>query len=363
MNSPRFSQIVGALPEVVPFVAPETLERRAGRRLALRMGANESPYGPSPLAIEAMGLAARTGNLYNDPEGFELRTKIAEQEGVPLSHVVLGAGIDDLLMLVCRTFLDPGDPVVTSLGGYPTFNYAVDATGGTFVKTPYVDDRNDLGGLSGLAQKYRPKLVYLANPDNPSGSWYTPAEIVAFRHSLPQGTILLLDEAYADFALANPTFGLDDTGVIRLRTFSKAHGLAGLRVGYAVMPPAVAAATDKHRLHFGVNRVAQAGALASLDDVDHLDAVKAQTEYAKVRLAEIARKVGLEPLPSSTNFVCMATESRQRAEVILNGLALRDVFIRKPGVAPLDRCIRVTVAREPELELFECLLLDVVSGI
>jgi histidinol-phosphate aminotransferase len=324
------------------------------------MGANESPYGPSPLALEAMRASAALGHLYNDPEGYELRAEISARSGAPIQQVVIGAGIDDLLMLLCRTFLDPGDSVVMSLGGYPTFGYAVSSVGGEFLKAPYREDKNDLDALAELANTYRPKLVYLSNPDNPSGSWYSASKIAAFRKSLPDGSVLLLDEAYADFAPELPEFSVDDPEVVRMRTFSKAYGMAGLRVGYGIVPEDVAASFNKHRPHFGVNRIAQAGALASLMDSDWIPSLVAMTETARETLGQIALAAGLNPLESYTNFVAMDCGSRTRAEAILAALAARDVFIRKPAIAPLDRCIRVTVALPANLERFGEILAEVV---
>lgn len=337
--------------------------RRTGRTLALRLGANESPFGPSPSAVAAMREAAIRVHRYGDPEGFDLRSAIAGRLGISLDQVTLGSGIDDLLLLVCRTFLNPGTAAVMSLGGYPTFAYAARGVGATVHTTPYSNDGNDIQRLADLARETSARVVYLANPDNPTGSWLLPEAVLQFRNALPQDCLLLLDEAYFEFAPAAPIISVDDPGVIRLRTFSKAHGMAGARIGYAIACKEACAEMEKIRLHFGVNLVAQAGALASLEDRSYVESVIQRTASARTRLAQIAVSVGMAPLPSATNFVTMDAGSRVRAEAILTELLERDVFIRKPGAAPFDRCIRVTVGTEAQMDLFAEHLRQVVSRI
>ena len=181
--------------------------------------------------------------------------------GVTPAHVVVGEGIDALFGVVARLHVESGVAVVTSLGAYPTFAFHIAGNGGRLVTAPYRDDREDLDALLALARTERPRLVFLANPDNPMGSWWDAAAVEAFVGALPRDVLLCLDEAYADFAPAGalPAIDPDDPRVLRFRTFSKAHGMAGLRVGYAFGAPEVVAAFDRVHNHFGVNRVAQAG--------------------------------------------------------------------------------------------------------
>ncbi|HEX6799836.1 MAG TPA: pyridoxal phosphate-dependent aminotransferase [Ktedonobacterales bacterium] len=353
-TDPPYAQIVAALPASVPFVAPEAMERARGRPFALRLGANESNFGPSPRAIAAMRAAAAGVQNYADPENYELRAALSAHHNVPIASIVVGSGIDDLLGLAVRAFLNPGDVAVTSLGAYPTFNYHVEGYGGRLERVPYRDNRNDLDALADAARRTSARLVFLANPDNPTGSWYPAAELAAFRAALPEGAVLLLDEAYGDFAPPGtlPPVQADDPRVIRFRTFSKAHGMAGARIGYAITAPETIAAFEKIRLHFGVNLVAQAGALASLADQDYLRSVVEAVAAGREEYAALARELGLVPLPSATNFVTMDAGSPDRARALLAALAARDVFIRMPGAPPLDRCIRVTVGTPSERAAF-----------
>jgi histidinol-phosphate aminotransferase len=336
---------------VVPFVPPEALERRIGRRLKIRIGANESAFGPSPKAVAAMTAAARGVNWYCDPEGFVLREAIARRHNVARDNVVLGAGIDDLLGLIVRSFVDPGEPVAMSLGAYPTFAFHVNGFGGKLVHAPYRGDRNDPDALGALARRRRARLLYLSNPDNPTGSWIAGADVLRLIERLPRGCLLVLDEAYADFAPveALPAIDAEDPRVIRLRTFSKAHGMAGARIGYAIAPAETVAAFDKIRHHFGVNRVAQEGALASLGDSDFIAGVVRAVEAGRRDYAALAASLGLASLPSTTNFVAIDLGTAERATMAMKRL-LEDeaVFVRMPGVAPLNRCIRVTVGTPEE---------------
>ena len=348
-----FSQIVGALPPSVPFVPPEALERRMGRALRLRVGANESNFGASPRARAAMREAADGIHWYGDPEGYVLREALAQKHRVHRGEIALGSGIDDLLGLFVRLFINPGDPVVTSLGAYPTFNYHVEGYGGILHTVPYRDDREDLQALDEIARREEPKLVYVANPDNPMGTWHHRAALAALASNLPERSVLLLDEAYADFAPQEALLNPDVNGarVVHLRTFSKAHGMAGARIGYAIAPRALVEGLDKIRNHFGINRVALAGALASLGDVSYIDSVVAEVEQGKAEYARLAQSLGTRTVPSATNFVALDVGSGTRARALVRALLERGVFVRMPSVAPLDRCIRITVGPAPECAL------------
>ena len=358
---PVLSRVVGALPATVPFVPPEALERRADRSLTLRLGANESAFGPSARAIAALADAAPRVSWYGDPEGFELRHALAGHHGVAADAIVLGSGIDELLGLIVRAHMNPGDTAVMSAGAYPTFAYHVIGYGGVLERPAYgtagdtAHYHNDWQALADAAHRTAARLVYLSNPDNPTGSWLDGDAVLALLDALPPGTLLVLDEAYAEFAPAEalPILAADDPRVIRLRTFSKAHGLAGLRVGYAIGAVPLIATFDKIRNHFGMTRLALAAALASLGDVDHVAGVVEAVAAGRRELAALAAHHGLDALPSATNFVAMDLGDSTRAKAVLAALLEREgVFIRTPGVAPLDRLIRVTVGTPPERTAF-----------
>ncbi|HET9979253.1 MAG TPA: pyridoxal phosphate-dependent aminotransferase [Ktedonobacterales bacterium] len=355
--------LVAGLPATVPFVVPEALERQSGRTFRLRLGANESTFGPSPRAAEAMRASVDRISYYADPESYELRAALAANHGVAMEEIVVGSGIDDLLGLVVRAYLAPGEVAVTSLGAYPTFNYHVAGYGGRLETIPYRDDRNDLEALAETARKQRARLVFLANPDNPTGSWYPAAAVTAFLDALPEGCLLLLDEAYLEFAPGGEALPLDtgDPRVIRLRTFSKAYGMAGARIGYAMGDATMIRAFERIRLHFGVNLTAQEGALASLVDTGYLERVVAEVARGREEYAALGRELGLPPLPSATNFVSFDAGDPERANALVAALAARDVFIRMPGAPPLNRCIRVTVGTAEERAAFAAILREVIA--
>jgi histidinol-phosphate aminotransferase len=358
-----FTPLVRSLPATVPFVGPEALERRRGRVFQVRIGANESAFGISPRARDAMRQAIDQVSWYNDPENYDLRQALARLHGVPITHITVGAGIDDLLGLVVRVCMQPGDTVVTSLGAYPTFNYHVEGYGGNLHFVPYHNDCNDLQRLSEAVVRTGARLVFLANPDNPTGTWHTAQDIQMFVNRLPPGCLLILDEAYTEFAPSEsvPPIDADDSRLIRMRTFSKAHGMAGARVGYAIAAAEMVTAFDKVRLHFGVNRMAQAGALASLQDTAFVQSVvQAVVEGRRVYEA-LAREVGLSTLPSATNFVSFDAGDASRAQTILEMLLERGVFVRKSGIAPLNRCVRVTVGTPAERRAFADILRQVLA--
>lgn len=350
----NFTSIVSSLPSTIPFVGPEAIERRVGREFEARLGANESAFGVSPKAVEAMRAASACVSWYNDPENHDLRAALAARHSVETHEIAIVAGIDDLLGLIVRLFVDRGESVVASLGAYPTFVYHVNGFGCKLVTRPYREGRNDYGALLDAVEEADARLLYLSNPDNPAGTWLTRSEIGELIVRLPERCVLILDEAYAEFAPdeAIPPIHPIHPRVIRARTFSKVYGMAGARVGYAVCEEEIASAFNKVRLHFGVNLVAQRGALAALKDRTFVENVVAQVAEGRREYEELAMTLGLPTLPSGTNFVTFDAGSKERAEGILAGLQDRGVFIRKPGHPPVDRYFRVTVGRPEERALF-----------
>lgn len=355
--------IVAAIPVTTPFVGPETLEREMGHSFDLRLGANESLFGPSPHAIEAMQEQAARGHLYCDPEGYRLRSEIASRNNCAIDHVVLGSGIDDLLMTFCRAFLSPGDKAVTTRGSYPTFEYAVRSVGGELVYAEYQPDRVDVPALVLRAKSETPKMLYIANPDNPSGSWHEPDQIWAHLKSVPAATLVILDEAYWDFACVKDHLDTDNRQVVRMRTFSKGHGMAGLRIGYALGHADTIGAVNKIRLHFGVNSVAQAGALAAYRDTGHLEHVVKETRRLEKWTRMQLKAMGFASPVTSANFLLIDLETKGRAEACLVALRQERVFVRKPALPPLDRFIRVTIGPQPVMEEFLRRFKGVVDGL
>jgi histidinol-phosphate aminotransferase len=210
------------------------------------------------------------------------------------------------------------------------------------------------------------KLVYFANPDNPMGSWCSGKDITAQLDNIPDGCLLLLDEAYVELAPEGtaPTIPIADPRVIRMRTFSKAYGMAGARVGYAMGEATNIRAFEKIRNHFGMNRAAQAGALAALQDASWLAETCAKVEASRQHISAVAAQHGLKALPSATNFVAIdCGRDGAHAKAILDGLVARGIFARMPFVAPQNRCIRVSCAPVAEITLLDKALGDVMANL
>jgi len=352
MTGPRLTPLAASLPASVPFVGPEEQERARGAPFAARLGANESLFGPSPAAIEAMRAEAAEVWKYGDPKSHELREALARHMDVAPENVLVGEGIDGLLGNLVRLLVAPGDAVVTSDGAYPTFNYHVTGFGGVLHKVPYRDDAEDLPALLEKAREVGAKLVYFANPDNPMGTWLAGAEVEAALDALPDDCLLCLDEAYVEFVPDGiaPRIAAGDPRVIRMRTFSKAYGMAGARIGYAVAEAGLIAAFDRVRNHFGMNRMAQAGALAALHDNAWLAHVQDEVARSRDAITAIAAENGLRALPSAANFVAVDCGGDGAfARAVLSALVDRGVFVRMPFVAPQDRCIRISCGPAPEM--------------
>ena len=353
MKRPSLAPIIAELPATVPFVGPEVIERRTGIPFRARLGANESVFGPSPKVIAAIQSAAGDVWSYGDSEIFDVRTALAAHLGTAIDTISVGEGIDALLGLTCRLFLTPGDRVVTSLGAYPTFNYHVAAQGAELVKVPYENDRESLAGLIEACRAAPTRIVYLANPDNPMGTWWPAHEIAAFIDAIPPETLIVLDEAYGETAPAGtlPDIALARPNLLRFRTFSKAYGLAGMRIGYALGPSETIAAFDRIRNHFGVNKLAQIAAVAAIEDQAYLARTVAAIAAGRDEIARRARSLGLDPIASATNFVAIDCGNAARAQTLLDALIERRIFVRKPMVQGLDRCIRLSVGTPADIAL------------
>ena len=356
MSGPIYTDLVTSLPATVPFVGPETQERARGRGFSSRLGANENVFGPSPMAIAAMADAAADVWKYGDPENFDLKQALAVHHQVDTDNIVVGEGIDGLLGYLCRMIVEPGVKVVTSLGAYPTFNFHVSGYGGDLVTVPYNGDYEDPVAIMEKAVEVGARLIYLANPDNPMGTVHPEDVIKTAIDAVPDDCLLILDEAYIEFAPKGtaPALNVDDRRVIRMRTFSKAYGMAGARVGYAMGQKEVINGFNKIRNHFGMCRISQAGALVALKDQEHLRNTVLSVELGRKRIELIANEQGLSVVPSATNFVAIdCGQDGAFAKAVLDQLIERDIFVRMPFVEPQNRCIRLSVGQKVDLSFFE----------
>lgn len=356
MTGPRYTDLVEGLPSTVPFVGPETQERQRGAPFEARLGANENVFGPSPRAIAAMKRAVAGTWMYGDPENFDLKAALSAHLDVTPENIIVGEGIDGLLGYLCRMLLEEDDAVVTSDGAYPTFNFHVSGYGGELHKVPYQRDRENPVALIEKADKVGAKMIYLANPDNPMGTFHAGSVIEMMVEALPEGCLLVLDEAYIEFAPEGtaPKIDPNDPRVIRFRTFSKAYGMAGARVGYGIGAPDLIRSFNKIRNHFGMSRISQAGALEALADQRYLADTLVNVSEARERIRDIASDNGLKVVKSGANFVAIDCGAGGAfAGLVLNALLAQGIFVRMPFVAPQDRCIRISAGTPEDLDRFE----------
>ncbi len=330
-----------------PFPGIVRLETAIGRPLAARIGSNESiPLAGSPLDTLFGPSFAELARLYPDPYAHALRERAAEANGTSPDSILFDTGADSLILLALRLFCSAGDSVVTTAGSYPTFNYFARGQGLTLQEVPYRermnDARPDLDGLIAAAHGCEARLVYLANPDNPTGHVFSMSEIRAFRAALPDSAVLLLDEAYRDFA---PDAHHDNDpipGVMRLRTLSKAFALAGLRVGYAIAEPEVICKADEIRPQYALSSLAQLAAQTLLDAPDYSRQLITETIALREQLTKALQEQGLTTLPSATNFLAIvypnAEEALQRQQALLKeGIALH-----RPPHPAMGHLLRIT---------------------
>ncbi len=292
--------------------------------------------------------------MYADPEAHDLKQALALHHKIPTDHIVIGEGIDGLLGLLVRLLIEPGDAVVTSDGAYPTFNYHVAGFGGELHKVAYAGDFEDPERLLAKAKKVNAKLIYFANPDNPMGTMHDRETVNRMIRAVPEGALLILDEAYLECAPdgSAPVLRPTEANVIRMRTFSKGYGLAGARVGYAIGPAPLINAFNKVRNHFGMSRMGLAGALAAVQDQDGLKNIQDQIAASRGRIDAIAAANGLKTVPSATNFVAIdCGRDGEFARAVLDALIARGIFVRMPFVAPQNRCIRVSCGTDAQMDL------------
>ena len=362
----NLTKIANDLPVTVPFVGPESQERENLFSFKARLGANESVFGPSKMVMNVIKAHAEEVWQYGDPESFDLLEKLSEFYKLPRDNFIVGEGIDGLLGNLVRLFIEPGDKVVSSLGAYPTFKYHVDGFGGEISLVPYNNHYEDLDALVNAVKKSNAKILYLSNPDNPMGTFHSKDDIQGFIDHIPNDTILCLDEAYSDFVDKDElaSINVEQENVIRFRTFSKAYGLAGLRVGYGIGNKKLVKAFNKVRNHFGVNKLGQVAAKAALEDQDHLKTVLKKVDQSKKDIAALFQRYGFSSLSSRTNFVPINSGGDGKfAAKLMSSLIQKKVFVRMPSVSPLNSFIRITAGTNHDLMVLDGAMNKIIKEI
>ena len=348
----------GNVREIAPYVPGKPIGETA-RELGLaeadilKMASNENPLGASPRAIEAIRDALDVLHYYPDGSGFKLKAILARKLAVEPANIVLGNGSNDVLELVARAFLTRADSAVYSQHAFMVYALAVQAIGAKHIEVPAKSYGNDLDALAG-AVRGDTKIVFLANPNNPTGTFNPWEEVRAFVARIPEEVLVVLDEAYGEYlpdALKSPTPGwiAEHPNLVISRTLSKAFGLAGLRVGYGVAHPEVAEVMNRVRQPFNVNHLAMVAACAALDDAEFIERSRAVNAAGLAQLAAGFERLGLEYIPSFGNFITVRVGNAARA---YQSMLEEGVIVRPIAGYGMPEHLRVTVGKPEQNERF-----------
>jgi len=348
---------------IIPYVPGkpiEELERELGISGSIKLASNENPLGPSPKAVAAIKKAVEGLSRYPDGSGFYLSQALAKKYGVALNQIILGNGSNELIELVVRTFVQPGDEIISADPSFVVYRMITEAAGGTNVIVPCRDMRHD---LDAMAERITPKtrIVFIANPNNPTGTMNSKAEMDRFMDRVPDHLIVAVDEAYFEYVThADYPDSLDSLkkgkNVLALRTFSKIYGLAGLRIGYGITTPGIAELMNKVRQPFNTNSLAQVGALAALADRKHVEKSIAINNEGKQFLYQTFQRLGVSYTPTETNFIMF--ETRLDGRELYTTLLKQGVIIRPMG----GNRLRVTIGLPEENARFVSELEKVVTA-
>jgi histidinol-phosphate aminotransferase len=340
----------------------EELARELGITDAVKLASNENPLGPSPRAIEAAGRVLAESHRYPDGAAFTLRAKLAAKHGVGMNEILLGCGSNELLDLVVRTYCTPSEHIVFGEPAFVVYRIAALASGIPFTAVPLTPGLvHDLPAMA-AAVTPQTRVMFVANPNNPTGTHVGRAAVEKLLREVPPEVIIVMDEAYLEYADA-PDFpdslqlrGLRERLLV-CRTFSKIYGLASFRVGYAVGTPQLIDYMNRVRAPFNVSALAQAAALAALDDQDHVQTARALNQKERRRVTETLERRGLSVAPSQANFVLV--DVKRPARPVYEALLKKGVIVRP--FATLPTSLRVTLGTERENERFLSSLAEVLS--
>jgi histidinol-phosphate aminotransferase len=352
---PRVPEHIASLIPYPPGKPIEELEREYGIAGSIKLASNENPLGPSPRALQAIESAVGRLHRYPDGSGYYLRKRLSEKYALPFDGIVLGNGSNEIIELAIRTFLLPGDEVVMPAPSFLVYKLAVQTMGGKAVHVPLKDFAIDLEQTS-RAVTPRTRIIFVNNPNNPTGTIVSRAGFESFLDGIPRETIVVLDEAYIEFNRdADTPRGFDYIDrrgpyVVVLRTFSKAYGLAGLRIGYGAMNPAVADYLNRVRQPFNTGHLSQVAALAAVDDEDFLEQTRNAVWEGMRYLYREIEKLGLPCLPSQANFFLI--ELPVDAKRVFEAMLAQGVIIRPMNSYGMSRHIRINAGLPEENERF-----------
>ena len=367
MSTRKLPPVAPEIASLVPYKPGkpiEELERELGISGAVKLASNENPLGPSPKAVEAMAQALKGLHRYPDGAGYELRLALAQRYGLAQEQIVLGNGSNEIIEFLCRAFMRPGDLALAAAPSFLMYAKLVQVAGGQLKEVPLKDYRLDLEAMAAAIEP-RTKLVFVNNPDNPAGTACTAEEFRGFLDQVPEGVVVVLDEAYIDFAsdpaVARGEDFLDHpVPVVVMRTFSKAYGLAGLRVGFGLGPVEVMELLHRVRQPFNSSIMAQVAGKAALEDDEFLQRTLEITWQGLKDFYACFEDLGLEYVPSQANFVLV--KIGPRAGEVADELLRRGVIVRKMASYGLPEHLRISVGLPEENRRFMDELAAILRG-
>ena len=352
--------------DLVPYLPGKPIEevqRELGIEDPVKLASNENPLGPSAAAVAALAGVAKNLHRYPDPAGHRLKERLARLHGVTPAEIVLGSGSNELIEIIVRTFVSGDEDGILSAGTFVAYQRALQAQGVRANEVPLVGHRQDLAALARAAGP-KTKVMFLANPNNPTGEAFGSADVSRLLAALPPHLVAVFDEAYAEYA-RSPAWGTAlalrsaHPNVLVLRTFSKIHGLAGLRVGYGIGPVEIVELLERVRMPFNVNAAAQVAALASLDDPAHLEASRALVREQEPRLRRGLQDLGLQVAPSEANFLFV--DLGRDAGQMFQALLRKGVIVRPMGPYGFSTHVRATIGLPHENDRFLAALREVLA--
>lgn len=345
--------VVEGLAPYVPGRSASEVQQAYNLDAVVKLASNENPFGPSPLAVAAAMTALASSSSYPDGAAVALRDRLGALYGYDRGNIIVGNGSDEVILLLALAYIEPGDEAVLAAPPYAIHRRSVQTAGGTPIAVPLRDHVHDLDAMA-AAITDKTRLVFIANPHNPTGTTVSRSALRAFVERIPDTALLIVDEAYYDYVDDDLRFTAVDLlaefpNVVTLRTFSKAHGLAGLRAGYGVAHPSVVSTLDRIRPPFGLNGAAQAAALAALDDIGHVAHTVEATRRGRARLEEIAGVHGLGVVPSQANFALLRVGD---SVAVSEALLQRGLIVRPGENLGMPGWIRVSIGTDDEIERF-----------
>ena len=330
----------------------EEVQRELGIADIIKLASNENPLGPSPLAVQAIAERAAQVHLYPDGNAYYLKRDLAQHLEVSPEHLILGNGSNDVLQLIAEAYIAPGDEVIYAVGAFVVYSLVTKLCNATAIVVPMVNDTHDLSAMA-AAITDKTKVIFVANPNNPTGTMVTAAETAAFMAQVPADVLVVFDEAYYEYVARSDypqtlPYVLEGRNFVITRTFSKIYGLAGLRIGYGIAPPPLVETLNRVRQPFNCNLVGQAAARAALKDTAHVKESQKSNAHGKAFLYKAFDNLGFHYIKTEGNFIMLHVE--QLGADIADTLLKQGVIVRPMAGYGYPNSVRVTIGTQQENE-------------